>query len=98
MPTILSTQIGQSYSSQVTNHHKTIKSCFPIFQVSGCTTVDDGDKLKADVTHCVTHLALCRVSLGFLKVAFSVTSKLRNEGKLLIAIDISHLGTHSSAG
>ena len=69
-----------------------------MFRVSGCTTVDDGDKLKADVTHCVTHLALCRVSLGFLKVAFSVTSKLRNEGKLLIAMDISHLGTHSSAG
>ena len=59
MPTIWNMQIGQSYNSQDTYHHKTIKSCFPIFQVSGCTTVDDGDKLEADVTHCVTHLMLC---------------------------------------
>ena len=58
MPIILSTQIGQNYNSQVTYHHKTIKSCFPIFQVSGCTTADDGDKLEADVTHCVTHFLI----------------------------------------
>ena len=87
MPIILSTQIGQNYNSQVTIHQQTIKSCFPMFRVSACTTVDDVDKLKSVVTHCVTHLALCRVSLDFLKVAFSVKSKHRNEGKLLIAID-----------
>ena len=64
MPTILNTQIGQNYNSQVTNHHKKIKSFFPMFRVSGCTTVDDVDKLKADVTHCVTHLMLCRGTAG----------------------------------
>jgi len=31
-----------------------------MFRVSDSTTVDDGDKLKADVTHCVTHLSLRR--------------------------------------
>jgi hypothetical protein len=35
-----------------------------MFRVSGCTTVDDVDKLKADVTHCVTHLMLCRGTAG----------------------------------
>ena len=98
MPSIWNMLIGQSYNTQDIVYQKTINSCFLILRVLGCTTVEHVDKLKSVGTHCVTHLALCRVSLGFLKVAFSVKSKLRNEGKLLIAIDISHLGTHSSAG
>ena len=43
---------------------------------SGKTT---GDCIKANilvVTHCVTHLALCRATLGFVRVSFSATVRV----------------------